>query len=161
MAKHPASSATIALLAELHAVADALPNATLQLVHDSVTAVPEERAARLAMPCREQGRPDGRHLLGLFRAARGGALEVAGTGPGERESLARLARGIVLARERAERHRSRMEERRREREAERAEAQERAAERQRRGLPLPTPGEQRREREQLRQRQRQRQGQGM
>ncbi|WP_376093974.1 Ti-type conjugative transfer relaxase TraA [Roseomonas sp. CCTCC AB2023176] len=74
-----------------------------------------------------------------YRAAgRGEAPTVAGTAPEQTPDLARLARGVTLAREGAERHRSHgwaMEERRRERTAERVEMRERAAERERRGLP--------------------------
>ncbi|MCB4824552.1 AAA family ATPase [Roseicella sp. GB24] len=96
-------------------------------------------------------------VRGALRAAsRGEAAEVPGAKPAQARDLARLARGVSLAREGAERHRShgwRVGERQRERKAELAAEKARAADRQKRGLPPPTPEEQRREREQHRQRQ--------
>ena len=97
-------------------------------------------------------------IRGALRAAsRGEAAEVPGAKPEQAADLARLARGVSLAREGAERHRAhgwRIEERQRERKAELAAEKTRVAERQRRGLPPPTPEEERRqEREQHRQRQ--------
>jgi Ti-type conjugative transfer relaxase TraA len=92
-------------------------------------------------------------VRGALRAAgRGEAAEVPGARPDQARDLARLARGVSLAKEGAERHRShgwRMERRQQERRAEKA----RAAERQWHGLPPLSAEEQRREREQHRQRQ--------
>lgn len=96
-------------------------------------------------------------VRGALRAAsRGEAAEVPGAKPGQARDMARLARGVSLAKEGAERHRShgwRVEQRQRERKAELAAEKARAADRQRRGLPPPTPEERQREQEQHRQRQ--------
>lgn len=92
----------------------------------------------------------------LRAAARGEAAEVPGAKPEQARDLARLARGVSLAKEGAERHRSygwRIQERQRERRAELATEKARAVDRQRRGLPPLSAEEQRREREQHRQRQ--------
>ncbi|MCK8787869.1 Ti-type conjugative transfer relaxase TraA [Roseomonas sp. NAR14] len=96
-------------------------------------------------------------VRGALRAAsRGGAAEVPGAKREQARDLARLARGVSLAEEGAERHRShgwRVQERQRERKAEVAAEKARSAERQRHGLPPLSTKEQRREREQHRQRQ--------
>jgi Ti-type conjugative transfer relaxase TraA len=96
-------------------------------------------------------------VRGALRAAgRGEAPQVPGAKPEQACDLTRLARGVSLGREGAERHRShkwRAQERQRERKAELAAEKTRAADRQRRGLPPLSAEEQRREREQHRQRQ--------
>jgi Ti-type conjugative transfer relaxase TraA len=87
-------------------------------------------------------------------AARGEAANVPGAGHEQTANLARLARGVALAREGTDRHRAhgwRVEERRRERQAALAAEKAKTADRQRYGLPPPTPEEQRRQREQQRQ----------
>jgi Ti-type conjugative transfer relaxase TraA len=94
-------------------------------------------------------------MRGATRAAsRGEAAEVPGAKPEQARDLARLARGVSLAREGTERHRShgwRMERRQEERRAELAAERARDADRQRRGLPPLSVEEQRREHEQHRQ----------
>ena len=89
-------------------------------------------------------------------ASRGEAAEVSRTKPTQAVDLTRLARGLALAKEGADRHRAhgrRVEERQRQRKAELTAEKVRAAERQRRGLPPLSPQEQRQERQQLLQRQ--------
>lgn len=104
-----------------------------------------------------RGRLGEEGVRGTLRAAlRGEAAEVPGSKPAQARDLARLARGVSLAKEGTERHRShgwRVQARQRERKAELAAEKARATERQRRGLPPLSAEEQRREREQHRQRQ--------